>query len=332
MMKSRMLWQVSGALAGLALATTVASAETLKIGAMPVGTGWYVAASTLDKTLEPVMKGKTFEVIPRGGGVANPIVVETGKADIALSNVQTSLLAAKGDQDLYKGKKAGKIRALVGGLNLVFIGAMVRNDYVKKTGLDMLDKILTSGKPVRIVMKPQGSNIPPAVDAILAAYGLDRAKIKANGGDIIQVAPSQIPGIMRDGRADLLIDTVLKGHPMITEVSLTGDVRFLDLSDRASKALAEVGVKPANIPQWFKGQSGPTRSGDFGTVLIARADLPDDVAYQITKTVIEKMPEMAKNYPAWANFKPENAAKKENTGIPLHPGAARYYKERGFTQ
>lgn len=320
-------------LAGIAIAGMAAAgasaAEPLKIGAMPVGSGWYVAASTLEKNLKPVLQGRSIEVIPRGGGVANPVVVETGKADIALSNVQTSVLAARGD-DLYKGQKAANIRALVGGLNPVFIGAMVRNDFIQKSGLDTLDKILSSGKPLRIVMKPQGSNIPPAVDTVLAAYGLDRAKIKANGGDIIQVAPAQIPAVLRDGRADILFDTILKGHPMITEVSLTADVRFLDFSDKAIKALAQTGVKPSKIPQWFKGQGGPTQSGDFGTVLIAHASLPDEVAYQITKTVIEKMSEMAKDYPAWANFKAEEAAKKENTGIPLHPGAARYFKERGF--
>lgn len=320
--------------AGLAIAgvtmSGIAVADTLRIGAMPVGSGWYVAASALEKTLKPVLDGRTLEVIPRGGGVANPVVVDTGKAEIALSNVQTSLLAARGDA-LYNNKKAENIRALVGGLNPVFIGAMVRNEYIQKTGNDTFDKIMSSGKPVRIVMKPQGSNIPPAVDAILAAYGLDRAKIKANGGDIIQVDTAQIPAILRDGRADMVIDTILKGHPTITEISLTADVKFLDMSDKALKALADVGVKPSEFPEWFKGQSGPTKSGDFGTVLIANSSLPDEVAYQITKTVIEKMPEMAKDYPAWASFKPENAGKLENTGVPLHPGAARYFKERGFS-
>jgi uncharacterized protein len=316
--------------AGLVLASQAMAADQVRIGAMPVGSGWYVAASTLEKTLKPVLQGRSIEVIPRGGGVANPVVVETGKAEIALSNVQTSLLAARGDE-LYSGKKASNIRALVGGLNPVFIGAMVRNDFIQKTGLDTLDKILTSGKPIRIVMKPQGSNIPPAVDTMLAAYGLDRAKIKANGGDIVQVDTAQIPAVLRDGRADVLFDTILKGHPMITEVALTADVKFLDISDRAMKALAESGVKPSQFPEWFKGQSGPTKSGDFGTVLIAHANLPDEVAYQITKTVIEKMPEMAKDYAAWGSFKAEEAGKRENTGIPLHPGAARYYKERGFS-
>lgn len=318
----------ASALAGAALTTAAIAADTVRIGAMPVGSGWYVAASTLEKTLRPVIAGHTIEVIPRGGGVSNPVVVDTGKAEIALSNVQTSRLAAMGT-DPYK-SKAENIRALVGGLNPVYLGVMVRNDFIAKTGLDTLDKIMTSGKPLRIVMKPQGSNVPPAADTILAAYGLDRAKVKANGGDVIQVNPSQIPSIMRDGRADILIDTILKGHPMITELSLTADVRFLDLSDKALAALAETGIKRASIPQWFKGQDGPTKSGDFGTVLIASKSLPDDMAYNITKTVVEKMSDMAKDYPAWANFKPEEAAKKENIGVPLHPGAARYFKERGF--
>jgi uncharacterized protein len=324
-------WRIlqTTALAVSVMTGTAWASDTLRIGAMPVGSGWYVAASTLEKTLKPVLGNRTIEIIPRGGGVANPIVVDTGKAEIALSNVQTSLLAAKGDA-LYKGQKAENIRALVGGLNPVFIGVMARNEFVKRTGLDTVDKIFTSGKPVRILMKPQGSNIPPAVDAILAAYGLDREKIKANGGEIIQVDTAQTPAIMRDGRADILIDTILRGHPMITEVALTADVSFLDMSPKALEALAGVGVKPSQFPEWFKGQSGPVKSGDFGTVLIAHKDLPDDVAYQITKTVVEKMPEMAKDYPAWSNFKAEEAGKRENTGIPLHPGAARYFKERGF--
>ena len=325
-------WKIlqTTAVAALVMTGTASAQDTLRIGAMPVGSGWYVAASTLEKTLKPVLGNRTIEIIPRGGGVANPIVVDTGKAEIALSNVQTSLLAAKGD-DLYKGQKAENIRSLVGGLNPVFIGVMARNEFIKRTGLDTVDKIFTSGKPVRILMKPQGSNIPPAVDAILAAYGLDRNKIKANGGEIIQVDTAQTPAIMRDGRADILIDTILRGHPMITEVALTADVSFLDMSPKALDALAGVGVKPSQFPEWFKGQTGPVKSGDFGTVLIAHKDLPDDVAYQITKTVIEKMPEMAKDYPAWSNFKAEEAGKIENTGIPLHPGAARYFKERGFS-
>ena len=243
------------------------AAETIRIGSMPVGSGWYVAAAAMEQAFKPALGGTEVEVIARGGGVANPMVVEQGKAEIALSNVATSVWAMNG-QELYNGKKATRIRALIGGLNPVYMSMMVRNDFIKKTGLDTMDKIFTSGKPLRIVMKPQGSNVPPTVDMMLAAYGLDRAKIKANGGEIIQVNPAQIPGIMREGRADILLDTVLKGHPMITEVSLTADVSFIDLSEKARAALAKNGVKPAQFPRMVQGPERP----DLGRGFRHRAD------------------------------------------------------------
>ena len=309
----------------LASATGVMANDTLQIGAMRVGTGWYVAAASIAQVLKPAL-GRDVEVLARGGGVANPMVVEKGKAQVALSNVATSVWAAKGEE-LYHGNKATHIRALIGGLNPVYFAMMVRNAFIKKTGLDTMDKILSSGKPLRIVMKPQGSNVPPTVDMVLAAYGLSRAKIKANGGEILQVAPSQIPGVLREGRADILFDTVLKGHPMITEVADTADIRFLNLSKKAREAVAKNGLKPAKFPVWFKGESGPTWGADFGTELIARSTLPDNVAYKIVKAFMDNRAALVKAYPAFAAFKPADAAKKENTGIPLHPGAIKYYKE-----
>lgn len=327
----RIRYGMVGAVLGAALAFAgTAGADTLRIGAMPIGSGWYVAAAAIQKAITPALDGQTVEIIPRGGGVANPMVVERGGAEIAFSNVQTAVLARNGDQELYEGEKAENIRALVGGLNPVFIGAMVRKEFIERTGLDTLEEILESGEPLRILMKPPGSNIPPAVDAVLAAHGLDRDEIKANGGDIIQVDTAQIPSILRDGRADILFDTILRGHPMITEVALTADIVFLDMSDKAQQALAEVGVRPASFPAWFEGQTGEVKSGDFGTVLIAHADVPDETAYAVTKAVIEQMDQIIAEYPAYTNFKAEEAWKPENTGVPLHPGAERYYKERGW--
>ncbi|KQY99508.1 TRAP ABC transporter substrate-binding protein [Pseudolabrys sp. Root1462] len=313
----------------LGVAGAAIAADTIRIGSMPVGSGWYVAAAALEQALKPEMGGTPVEIIARGGGVANPMVVEQGKAEIAMSNVATSVWAMNGEE-LYNGKKATHIRSLVGGLNPVYMAMIVKNDFIKKSGLDTMDKIFTSGKPLRIVMKPQGSNVPPTVDMILAAYGLDRAKIKAQGGEIIQVNPEQTPDIMREGRADILLDTVLKGHPMITEVALTADVTFMDLSEKARKKLADNGLKPAQYPEWFKGQKGPIWGADFGTHLIARDDLPDDIAYKIVKTFIEKRADLVKAYPAFNAFDPKAAAKPENNGIPLHPGAAKYYKEHGM--
>jgi len=311
------------------LISVSAYAETIRIGSMPVGSGWYVGAASLEKNLEQILPGLDFEVIARGGGVANPMVVQQGKAEIALSNVATSIWAAKG-QLLYGGQNATDIRSLVGGLNPVFIGAIVRNGFLKENGFTSLKEILESGKPVNVMMKPPGSNIPPAVDIVLKAHGTSREKIKADGGKIYQVDSSQMSSLMRDGRVDLYFDTILRGHPTIQEISLTGDVSFIDMSEESLAALEEYGIHKATIPKWFDAQTGPTIGGDYGTHLIANKNLPDEIAYKITKAVVENMAKLAEDFKAWKYFKVENAALPANNGIPLHPGAVRYYKEKGL--
>ncbi len=207
---------------------------------------------------------------------------------------------------------------------------MVKEDYIAKTGNDTLEKILLGDKPVRIVMKPAGSSVPVVVDMILAAMGTDRDAIEKKGGKIIQVGAKQIPALIRDNRADLYFETALKGHPAVTEVSLTGNVRFLDLPDGVLSELAKQGLNPLPLPEFFKGQSGPTKALDLGTVIIAHKDMSDDLAYLITKTIVENKDAMALAHKAWANFDPTVAGKLSRTGIPLHPGAARYFKERGW--
>ncbi|MBO6541097.1 MAG: TAXI family TRAP transporter solute-binding subunit [Rhizobiaceae bacterium] len=321
-----------GIVAGVLLAGAITGAsaqDDIRIGAMREGTSWYVFAATLEQMLEPELEGAGVEVIARGGGVANPMVVQNGDAEIALSNVATAVWAHNG-HDMYEGASAPDIRALVGGLNTVHVGVMVRNDYIGSRGTDNLAELLGGDVPVRVIYKPTGSSAVPAAHMIMESVGTSPDAIKANGGEIIQVATPQIPEVIRDGKADLYIDTIIKGHPTITEVSLTGDVTFVDLPQETLDLLAKNGLKPGEYGPWFDGQSGANTGADLGTVLIAHKDLDEETAYQITKTLIENAEKLGEAHAAWANFDPEQAFKSENLGIPLHSGAERYYKERGW--
>ncbi|MEQ9813747.1 MAG: TAXI family TRAP transporter solute-binding subunit [Azospirillaceae bacterium] len=317
-----------GAVVGV---STYASAQDIRIGAMREGSSWYVFAATLEGLIEPQLGDANVEIIARGGGIANPMVVQNGDAEVALANVATSVWAANG-HELYQGASAPDIRALVGGLNSVYMAAMVTNDFVERTGLDTLEAILSSDEAIRVIMKPAGSSAPPTADMIMEALGTSRDEIIANGGDIIQVETAQIPQVIRDGGADLYFDTVLQGHPVITEVTLTGDVRFLDLPQSVLDHLAANGLAPAAYGPWFDNQTEANMGADFGTVLIANASLPDEVAYAITRTLIENADAMGEAHAAWAGFNPEAAWRPENTGVPLHPGAEQYYRERGWIE
>jgi TRAP transporter TAXI family solute receptor len=311
---------------------TAAPNKPLVIAAMPPGTSWYVFAATLAPLVESRLPpGSSVEIFARGGGTGNPALVERGKAAVALSQVATAVWAWNGHPIAYHGVQHRRIRALVGGLNSVWMTAVVREDYIRQTGNDTLEKILRARPAPRIIMKPPGSTVPVAMDIILAHYGMSRADILARDGSIIQISVNQIPEMLGDGRADLYFETAIRGHPALTEAATLSDIRFLDFSpDLQEELRRQGGMRPSPLPAWFRGQQRPTASVDCGTVLIARDDLPDDLAYLITKTICERRDLMVQAHKAWADFDPSHGAKPEATGIPLHPGSMRYFRERGW--
>lgn len=331
-----MLYKIRNVFKTAAIATIITGitastvmAQDIRIGAMREGSAWYVFAATLEQIIEPILGANTVEVIARGGGVANPMVVQAGKAEIALSNKASAIWAFEG-ADVYKGLKAPDIRALVGGLNSVYVGALARKKFLEKMGTSDLKEILTSGKPVRLLMKPVGSSAVPVAQMLLQSVGSSFEKIKADGGDVIQVGTGQIADQMRNGNADIYIDTMIKGHPTITEVALTAEVVFLDLPVEVQKIAEKHGLSIGKYGPWFKGQDEPTIGANLGTVLIANKSLDEATAYKITKALIENVETLKASHGAWARFKPENSWKIENTGIALHKGAERYYREVGL--
>lgn len=329
--RRRTLMTLSAAALTAPMPAFAQATSDLKFGAMPLGSIWYVFAASFAKHIQPALPaGSKVDIIARGGGIGNPILVNDGKADVAFANVITAVWAMEGEEEIYKGKKHPNIRALLGGLNEVWIAGMLTEDYIKRTGHDSLERALLSKEPPRLIMKPSGSTVPPSVRIIFESLGLTFDKYKAAGGQIIQVNVSQIPNMMRDGRADLYFESVSPGHPATQEVTLTVPLRFLDLPDRSLNQLAKSGLKVHPLPQSFKGQSGPTKAADFGTNLIVHKDMPEPTAYAITKAVIENRDAIVAENKAMEGFVAKDAWRPENVGIPLHPGAIRYYKERGW--
>jgi len=170
-------------------------------------------------------------------------------------------------------------------------------------------------------MKPAGSTVPVVARWSLEGIGTSFDKVKAKGGSLTQVDVSQIPQLMRDG-ADLYFESPSPGHPATTEVSLTVDVRFLDVPEKSLQLLAKNGLKIWPMPQFFKGQKGPVKSVDFGTNLIAHKDLSDDLAYRITKAICEnRMPWSPSTRPC-----PDSWPRTRQAGERRHPAPPRVHQ------
>jgi TRAP transporter TAXI family solute receptor len=184
---------------------------------------------------------------------------------------------------------------------------------------------------VKFTTQPVGTLGEFAARQLLREYGISYADIKSWGGSVTNVNYNIIIDAFKDGRADLLIAVVTPKHPSVTELTTFSDVKFLELDPERVKALAVYGYKPETMPaDTFKTQPAAVKTVGFPTVLITNKELPEPLAYTVTKTIIESKDALVRGHAGFAEFEPRNAWKPEEVGIPLHPGAERAYREKGW--
>jgi TRAP transporter TAXI family solute receptor len=300
----------------------------LAFATLDAGSVWYVYGATmaelLRKTLPP---GSTIDVKPRAGGVGNPRLVARNETPLGLAFTVTNRWASEG-KEAYT-EKLDNLRGLVGGFDTYYLVAVA----TKKLGVSSVREIKDKKLPVRIYTQAVGSLGEFAGRQLLRAVGLDYAAVKSAGGSTQHVGYNVIIDAFKDGRADMLIAVVTPKHPSVSEIVSAVDVDFLGLDPDAANALLPLGYTAATMPpDTFKNQSKPVSTVGFPTVLITNKDLPEPIAYTVTRTVIENKDALVRGHGGLAEFDPRTAWQPEKVGIPLHPGAERAYREKGWMQ
>ena len=298
----------------------------LRFATVGLGSSWYLYGAGIASLLRPELpKGSTIDVLPIAGGIGNPKLLQSGEVELALGHNVSTRWACRGE--VAFDAPLPKVRGLVGGLDAFFMGVFV----TERSGITSLEQIRDRKQPFRLLTVPLGGMGEVGARQILAAYGMSYDWIKQNGGSVRHVArPATVSGF-QDGTADAWIHIVNYGHPIVTEITTVTAVRMLPLSPDAVDKLVAQGwerfVVPANA---FKGQPTPVLTVNAPTNLLASADLPEPVAYAITKLVVEKKAELINVHAALKDFDPARSADPKLVGCQLHPGAERYYRERGM--
>jgi TRAP transporter TAXI family solute receptor len=215
----------------------------------------------------------------------------------------------------------------VGGLDTYYLVAMA----TKKLGITSVRDIRDKKLPVRVYTQPVGALGEFAGRQLLRAAGLGYSEIKGFGGSTQHVGYNVIIDAFKDGRADILFAVVTPKHPSVSEIVSSVDVEFLGLDADTAKALLPLGYVAATMPpDTFKGQSKPVSTVGFPTVLITNRELPEPIAYAVTKTIVESKAALVRGHAGLAEFEPRTAWQPDKVGIPLHPGAERAYREKGW--
>jgi len=299
---------------------------SLAFATLDTGSAWYIYGATMAELLRRALPpGSNIDVKPRAGGVGNPRLVAKNETPLGLGFTVTNRWAYEG-KEAYT-EKLQNLRGLVGGLDTYYLVAVA----TKKLGISSVREIKDRKLPVKVYTQTVGTLGEFAGRQLLRATGMSYADIKGWGGSTNHVGYNIIIDAFKDGRADLLFAVVTPKHPSVSEIVNDVDVRFLGLDPESAKALAPLGYTAATMPpETFKGQNEPVKTVGFPTVLITNKDLPEPVAYTVTKTVIDNKDALVRGHAGLAEFDPQTAWQPDKVGVPLHPGAEKVYREKGW--
>lgn len=244
-----------------------------------------------------------------------------GPVDFGATAVQFLVGAYRGT-GVYAGEKPRTNLRLIANIespNYVLIAAR------KDTGITDLAQIRQKRWPVRILSGGTGGAMVPS---ILAYYGLSQESIEAAGGHIGNSAADRSSFDVIIGAGGGL--TTAPEWSIWTEVSQRFDLNFIQLPDELLATLAnETGEDPGVIPAGlYRGIDHPIRTlVRTGTAVYGRADMPDDFAYAVAKAIDERQELLQWSH---LNFSYNIHNVWTAYEVPLHPGAARYYKEKDY--
>jgi TRAP transporter TAXI family solute receptor len=287
----------------------------------PEGGSWYPLGVGMMQLVEKGVPNVSTSNGP-GGGVGNCKAIQRGQADLGWSYTHTTYNAYNGRGKFTK--KHDKLRHLMSLYPGVFQMVVPKKSDI--TDISQLgDKRIVPGKV--------GFTGTAIAEIVLKAYGITFDSIKKNGGTVSYVGYTDSAALMKDGHSDCYMAVTSCPQATIIDLNFQPGVRFLGIDDAHVKKVRELeaGLMPTMIPKTaYKGLPADVQTVGTVTNIIVSADLPDDLVYQIVKTIYAGFPELAKiKKKAISESKPENALL--GASIPVHPGAMRYYKEKGIS-
>jgi uncharacterized protein len=149
-------------------------------------------------------------------------------------------------------------------------------------------------------------------------------------GRVSYVSYTDAVSLMKDNNAQLFTLGTTVPASAIMDLAAARDVRLLDISEDKFQAMRKLnpGYTKLTIPaNSYPKQAKPVQAVGYATHLVARCDLDDKVVYAVVKGLLEGKSDLASIAKVMADINPKMMA--EDIGVPLHRGAARFYKEQG---
>lgn len=304
---------------------TAQAQQTYEWVAGSVGGGWYTMAAGLSALIKDENPDLQIRVTP-GGGLANSTRVNNNQSPMGWGIDAFAASARKGEEP-YAAKHE-HLRSLGTGYS------PTEHHFLRANGLpgptDMRGILTQRG--LKIGTPQRSSTDEMTVQRILRFLGSSPDRIRSEGGRYLNGSYADIAAAYNDGQVDYLYAALARPAAIFTEIAqgrrggalveFPADVRR-NLIDQY--AYAEGFLPAGTYPNL---QSGPVAVTMMDSVIMVHESLPEEVAYKITRTLIrakgQRLVAIHASMGAW-----DPATSWKYQGLPLHPGAAKAFREAG---
>jgi uncharacterized protein len=303
-----------------AMVAGVAVAQQLNIAIATGGTGgvYYPLGGGMANVLSKHVPGVQATARVTGGSVDNLKLIGSKQSEVALVMVDAALDALKGE-DKFKGS-AVEVRTL-----MVLYPNRMHVVSIEGTGIEKMSDL----KGKRVSTGSPGSATEVMAFRVIEAVGLDKDKDMKR--ERLGVAESV--NALKDRKIDAFFWVGGLPTAAVTDLGATPNVKIkmIDHSEALEKMNAKYGgIYSADVipAKTYPGQDKDNKITVVQNVLVANASMADKVAYDIVKTFIEKRDELVAVHSEAKAITLENQSPK-NSPIPWHPGAVKYFSEKG---
>jgi len=308
------------ALAVACALSLAAHAQNISIATGGTGGVYYPLGGGLAAVLSKYVPGMQATAEVTGGSVANMQLLGTGKPYIAFTQADAAIDALKG-QDKFAGKPI-PVRTLA-----VLYPNRMHVVSIEGTGITKIGDM----KGKRISTGSGGSATEVFAFRVIEAAGLDKDKDMKR--ERLGVAESV--NALKDHKIDAFF--WVGGLPTAAVTDLANSpgvkIKMIDIAQLVpimSKKHGNIYIKDVIPQRTYKGMEADNQAATVTNLLAVNANMDDKLAYTITKTLWEHRVDLVRVHKEAENFRLENQ-KRDASPLPWHPGAMKYFAEKGIT-
>jgi len=296
-----------------------AQAQNISIATGGTGGVYYPLGGGMAAVLSKYVSGMQATAEVTGGSVANLQLIGTGKPYLGMTMADAGLDALKGE-DKFKGKPV-PIRTL-----MIMYPNRMHVVSVEGTGVNTIKDL----KGKRVSTGSGGSATEVMAFRVIEAAGLDKDRdLKRE-----RLGVAESVNAIKDRKIDAFFWVGGLPTAAITDLANTPGVKIklidhADLVAAMNKKYGNLYVQDVIAKDVYRGMDKDNRQATVMNLLVAHQSMDDKTAYNIVKAVFEHKDELVRVHKEAENFKLENQ-KAAATPIPFHPGAAKYFAEKGI--